>query len=137
MDKVRISKNFNTYIIKEVPEGFWEKWRKNKDIIRERGISPFKVNGEYYLAVYNGKSVSENEYIAQQNEYIQEVKDELSVYFNNFSDYFTKDELENINSIILTKNSLEELSALEDYSDNYKFLLEQIEENIIKKIITK
>lgn len=136
INKVRIAKNYNTYIIKQIPEGFWDDWRTNRTELKSKGFAPFKKDGIYYLAIYDGNTLSENEYAIQEQEYLEEIKSELESIILGTDSLYESEENEML-SIISCANSLDDLEHLDAYFANYKFVLKDIEDNLFRKMISE
>lgn len=137
MNKTRIAKNLNKYIMKKVPEHFWDEWRQNKDELKSKGFAPFKRRGEFFLAIYNGDVATELEYKQQEAEYIQEVRAELLTYINENKKRFSDLDFNNIHYILCNKKTLEEFGEIKKYIYDYDLILMDIEDFLFKEMITQ
>jgi hypothetical protein len=137
MNKIRIAKNFHTYIITELTDDFWDKWKSNKEELKAKGYCPFKKDNKYYLSLYDGNVVTETEYLQQNIDYFKSVRSELIKYFNKSKHHYTIDEFNAIREIICNEKTLDGLNKIENYSDNYKYILKEIENKLFEEMITR
>ena len=57
----QVARNGHTYQMSKVTDAFWEAWKKDKEGMKEAGFSPFKRNGEWFVAHYDGKTAGDEE----------------------------------------------------------------------------
>lgn len=57
-----IAKNKNFYTMTELPDGFWNEWKSNKDEMKAQGNSPFKRAGKWYLSKFTKEKATEEQY---------------------------------------------------------------------------
>lgn len=136
MNKTRIAKNFCTYIMQELPQDFWEDWKTNRDSMKAMGIVPFKRDDTFYIAIYDGNTLTEKEYLEQEVEYFKEVRQELVKYFNSHKSIYSVEEFDAIRNIICTEKTLDGLNKIEKYSDNYRYILKEIEDRLFKSMLS-
>ena len=51
----------------EFPENFWENWKENKQTLKEKGYSPFKIGKNWYLAFYDNEQEATDEEFKEFN----------------------------------------------------------------------
>ena len=63
-----IARNKHKYTMtSQFPENFWEDWKENKEALKEKGYSPFKIGKDWYLALYDNEQEATDEEFEQFN----------------------------------------------------------------------
>lgn len=79
LSHTQIARNLNTYRMARPNEAFWQEWKKNKTALKEAGVSVFKRNGKFFIALYDGNKSTQEAYDKQEAEHFAKLIGKLQV----------------------------------------------------------
>ena len=125
-----IASNGNFYKMTTIPSGFWEEWKANKTAVKAKGYAPFKRNGEWYLAIYNGKKATKEEIASFEKQQAQAWISEIEVNVSGELD-IALSECKNVNEVI------DVIMSHCDLFYNASKMLDYIEELVFTRNLSK
>lgn len=79
LSHIQVARNLNTYRMARPNEAFWNEWKKNKTALKEAGVSVFKRNGKFFIALYDGNKSTQEAYEQQEAEHFARLIGKLQV----------------------------------------------------------
>lgn len=76
-NKYLITKNNTIYTVELLNESFWEDWKVNREELKAKGLSPFKVNDTWFLGHFSKEGVPESKANDLRKEYMELIRTEL------------------------------------------------------------
>jgi hypothetical protein len=125
-----IAKNGNFYKIVNIPSDFWDNWKADKAGMKEKGYSPFKFDGKWYLAIYSKTKASSEEILAFNKKQAEKWISEIEINVNDQLDE-TLDMCQTVDDVIRTIYKYEHLF------NNASGMIEYIEKCVFYNNLSK
>lgn len=133
LSHIQIARNLNTYRMAKPTEAFWTEWKKNKTALKEAGVSVFKRNGKFFIALYDGNKSTQEEYDKQEAEHFARLigKLQVAVLGCNADD----DDIDKAYEIISTAKVYSDFAGLNDLIFGSEQMITDAEDELFFELV--
>lgn len=133
LSNVQVARNLNTYRMAKPTEAFWAEWKANKTALKEAGVSVFKRNGKFFIAVYDGNKSTQEAYDKQEAEHFARLKAKLQCVINGCN--AEESDIENACEIVDKAKVYSDFAGLNDLIFGVEQLITDCEDELFYELI--
>lgn len=133
LSHIQVARNLNTYRMAKPNEAFWNEWKKNKTALKEAGVSVFKRNGKFFIALYDGNKSTQEAYEQQEAEHFARLigKLQVAVLGCNAND----DDIDKAYEIISTAKVYSDFAGLNDLIFGSEQMITDAEDELFFELV--